>query len=110
MATGSGKTRKAQLLTVKGIEAMEPDPSGAYRVPDTRAKGLALRVATDGGKTWDLSYRIKGKGVRRRSLGRFEGFGLEAARDRAHDLTCEARQGVDLIAQEREADEAKPGR
>ena len=107
MAIGSGKTRKAQLLTVKGIEAMEPDPSGAYRVPDTRAKGLALRVAADGGKTWDLSYRIKGKGVRRRSLGRFEGVGLEAARDRAHDLTREARQGVDLIAQELEADEAK---
>jgi hypothetical protein len=77
MATGSGNTRKAQLLTVKGIEAMDPDPSGAYRVPDTRAKGLALRVAADGGKTWDLSYRIKGKGVRRRSLGRFEGVGLE---------------------------------
>jgi hypothetical protein len=53
MTTESKPTRKAQLLTVKGIEAMEPDPSGAYRVPDTRAKGLALRVATDGGKTWD---------------------------------------------------------
>jgi hypothetical protein len=52
MATGSGKTREAQLLTVKSIEALEPDPSGAYRVPDTRAKGLALRVAADGGKTW----------------------------------------------------------
>jgi hypothetical protein len=103
MTTESKPTRKAQLLTVKGIEAMEPDPSGAYRVPDTRAKGLALRVATDGGKTWDLAYRIKGKGVRRPSLGRYEDVGLEAARDRAHDLTSAARQGRDLIAKE-EAD------
>ena len=46
MATGSGKTITGrQLLTAKGIEAMEPDPSGRYRVPDTRGQGLPLRVA-----------------------------------------------------------------
>jgi integrase len=46
------------------------------------------------------AYRIKGKGVRRLSLGRYEDVGLEAARDRAHDLTSAARKGVDLIANE----------
>jgi site-specific recombinase XerD len=94
------KTKKAQALTVKGIEAMKPDPVDAYRVPDSRCKGLALRVAPDGGKTWGVSYRIKGEGVRRPSLGRYEDVGLETARRRANELTSAARQGVDLIADE----------
>jgi hypothetical protein len=73
MAKESKTTKKAQTLTAKAVEAMKPDPDVAYRAPDLRAKGLALRVATDGGKTRDLAYRIKGKGVRRLSLGRFKG-------------------------------------
>jgi integrase len=93
MATGSGKTRKAQALTAKGIEAMKPD-AVAYRVPDTRCKGLALRVGPDGG------YRIKGEGIRRPSLGRYEDVGLETARNRSNELTSAARQGIDLIANE----------
>jgi hypothetical protein len=100
MATGSGKTRKAQALTDKAIKAMKPDPAGAYRVPDLRSQGLALRVAVDGGKTWDLAYRIKGKGFRRLSLCRYEDVGLEPARSRANELTSTARQGHDLIAEE----------
>jgi hypothetical protein len=100
MTTESKPTRKAQLLTVKGIEAMEPDAI-AYRVPDTRAKGLALRVATDGGKTWGLAFRIKGKGVRRLSLGRYQDIDLEAVRERAIEITSAARKGRDLIAKEK---------
>jgi integrase len=93
---------EAQVLTAKAIEAFEPDPVGAYRVRDLRCKGLALRVATDGGKTWDLGFRVKGAGVRRLSLGRYADVGLEAARKRANKITEEARQGVDLIAGEAE--------
>jgi Arm DNA-binding domain len=70
---------------------MKPDPAGAYRVPDLRSQGLALRV--------DLAYRIKGKGFRRLSLGRCEDIGLEQARSRANELTAAARQGHDLIAE-----------
>jgi site-specific recombinase XerD len=101
MTTESKKTRKAQILTAKAIEAMKPDPDVAYRAPDLRAKGLALRVATDGGRTWDLAYRIKGEGVRRSSLGRYGDVSLEQARKRADDITSEARQGRDLIAEEK---------
>ena len=68
----------------RGDEARSDD---AYRVPDLRCRGLALRVAADGGKTWGVAYRIKGKGVRRPSLGRYEDIGLEAARERANELT-----------------------
>jgi integrase len=96
------KTRKAQALTAKAIEAMKP-ADDAYRVPDLRCRGLAIRVATDGDKTWGLAFRIRGKGVRRPSLGRYEDVGLEAARRRANELTSAGRQGHDLIAQKKAA-------
>ena len=79
---------------------MKPDPDSAYRAPDLRAKGLALRVATDGGRTWDLSFRVKGGGVKRLSLGRYQDVGLETARQRANELTSAARLGRDLMAEE----------
>ena len=89
-----------QVLTDKAIKTFKPDANGAYRVRDLRCKGLALRVATDGGKTWDLGFRIKGAGVRRVSLGRTEDVSLEAVRMRANEITSAARQGVDLVAVE----------
>jgi integrase len=97
------KTRKAQALTAKAIEAMKADSADAYRVPDSRCRGLAIRVAADGGKTWGVAYRIKGRGVRRPSLGRYEDIGLEAARRRTNELVSAGRQGVDLIAEEEAA-------
>jgi Arm DNA-binding domain len=100
MATGSGSTKKAQALTAKGVEALKPDQSGAYRVPDLRCRGLAARVAADGGRTWDLSLRIKGPNVRRLSLGRCADVSLEAARQRANELKSAARQRR-LIAEEK---------
>jgi integrase len=109
MMSGSGKTRKRMQLTVQAIKAFKPDVE-PYRVTDTRAAGLALRVAPSGLKTWDLAYRVKGSTkVKRPSLGRYgdPGAGLEEARARAGALTSAARQGVDLIAQELEAREAK---
>ena len=57
-------------------------------------------MARDGGKTWDLAFRIKGGGVKRLSLGRFDDVGLEAARERANTLTSAARRGIDLVASE----------
>jgi hypothetical protein len=95
------KTKKAQALTDTAIRAMKPDDD-AYRVPDLRCKGLALRVATSG-KTWDLSFRIKGAGGKHLSLGRYEDVGLEAARRQANELTSAGRQGHDLIAQKKAA-------
>jgi integrase len=101
--TGSKKTRKPLALTAKIIEALKPDPTGAYRVPDMRCKGLTLRVGRDGGKTWGVAYRIKGEGVRRPSLGRYEDVSIEAAREKANALTSGARKGRDLIDEENAA-------
>src|SRR6476659_3336940 len=59
MAFGAGLTRGAQLLTHRTIETLRP-AEAPCRVPDQRCKGLAVRVAPSGVKTWDLAYRIRG--------------------------------------------------
>jgi integrase len=92
-------TRLAIALTHKSIEALGADAK-AYRVPDARCPGLAVRVAPSGLRTWDLAFRIRGSGkYRRLSLGRFPEISLEAARDRANELTREARAGRDVIGE-----------
>jgi len=102
MAGGSGHTREAASLTQRSIDALRPGES-AYRVPDQRCIGLAVRVAPSGIKTWDLAYRIRGSPkTRRLSLGRVSDVGLEKARQRANELTSAARTGRDLIAEEEE--------
>ena len=102
MPSGSGPTREAISLTQRSIDALRPSQT-AYRVPDQRCIGLAVRVAPSGIKTWDLAYRIKGTGkTRRLSLGRVCDVGLEKARERANELTSAARTGRDLVAEEEE--------
>ena len=110
MAFGAGLTRGAQLLTHRTIETLRP-AEAPYRVPDQRCKGLAVRVAPSGVKTWDLAYRIRGTGkMRRLSLGRTTDIGLEQARERANELTSAARGGRDLIGEEGEARDAAASR
>ena len=110
MAFGAGLTRGAQLLTHRTIEALR-SAEAPYRVPDQRCKGLAVRVAPSGVKTWDLAYRIRGTAkMRRLSLGRTTDVSLEQARERANELTSAARQGRDLIAEEDETRDAATSR
>ena len=110
MAFGSGLTRGAQPLTHRSIEALRP-AEAPYRVSDQRCKGLAVRVAPRGVKTWDLAYRIRGTGkMRRQSLGRTTDVSLEQARERANALTGAARAGRDLIGEEVDARAAAASR
>jgi integrase len=110
MAFGAGLTRGAQLLTHRTIETLRP-AEAPYRVTDQRCKGLAVRVAPSGVKSWDLAFRVRGTGkMRRLSLGRTTDVGLEQARERANELTSAARGGRDLIGEEREARDAAASR
>ena len=110
MAFGAGLTRGAQSLTHRSIETFRPAET-PYRVPDQRCKGLAVRVAPSGVKTWDLAYRIRGTGkMRRLSFGRTTDVSLEQARERANELTSAARSGRDLIGEEGEAKDAAASR
>lgn len=95
-------TKGRTVLTHRGVEALRPDLI-AYRVCDLRCRGLAIRVAPTGTKTWDLAYRIRGAGTfKRLSLGKFPEIGLEAARERAAALTKAAQAGRDLLVEEKE--------
>jgi integrase len=110
MASGSGSTREAIALTQRSIDALRPAQT-AYRVPDQRCIGLAVRVAPSGIKTWDLAYRIRSSGkTRRLSLGRVSDVGLEKARERANKLTSAARTGRDLVSEEEERRVAQASR
>lgn len=109
MANDAGTTKPKKLLTVRAIDAMKPE-AAPYRVPDARISGLAVRVATNGRRTWDLAYRIKGANVVRRSLGSTEDVSLEVARARAVEITRAARAGRDLLAEEAEEARQKAAR
>ena len=107
MASGSGRTREAISLTQRSIDALRPAEM-AYRVPDQRCIGLAIRVAPSGIKTWDLAYRIRNSGkTRRLSLGWVSDVNLEKARERANELTSAARTGRDLVSEEKEQHAAR---
>ena len=97
--SGSGQTKAAIALTHRTLESLKAEER-PYRVPDTRCTGLAVRVASSGATTFDFSYRIKGAGVRRISLGQFpHDISLDGARERANDLRKAGRSGRDLVAE-----------
>lgn len=100
MSKHSAVTRARTVLTIRTLEALKPETK-AYRLPDARCLGLAARCAPSGIITFDLAFRIAGsKAYRRLSLGQFPDVSLDAARDRAGELTRAARAGRDLLAQE----------
>ncbi|GLS29290.1 Phage integrase family protein [Mesorhizobium albiziae] len=102
-------------LTAIVLGALRPNVS-AYYVADTEQKGLRVRVAPSGTRTWNVAYRIKGvKGVKSTSLGPCDpdgkkGLGLADARERAAAIMKAARLGRSLIEEEEEARRTKSER
>ena len=106
---GRTDTRRAAAYT--SVNRDFAASRGALSGTDQRCKGLAVRVAPSGAKTWDLAYRIRGTTkTRRLSLGRTTDVSLEQARERANELTSAARGGRDLIGEEGEARDAAASR
>jgi integrase len=107
MVSGTGKTRGQALLTARFIEALKAEAE-PYRWKDPSPSTLALRVAPNGVKTFDVAYRIKGSAaVKRTTIGRYGDIDLDEARTRAGDLVKAARKGKDLIAVEEAERDAK---
>lgn len=110
MGSGTGKTWQKVVLTHRLIEALKP-AAEAYRVPDLRCPGLAIRVAPSGLRTWDCVFRIRGTStIKRKALGAFPAVGLDDARERATALTRAAQAGRDALQEEVEAKEAAAAR
>ncbi len=83
-----------------------------YYVGDAKQDGLRVRVAQDGGRTWNVTVRIKRGKILSTSLGTCDpegknGLDLANARERAADIVKAARLGIDLIATERLKREAQ---
>jgi integrase len=103
MAGGSGRSLEKIALTHRSIETMKP-AAEAYRVPDLRCPGLAIRIAPSGLKTWDMAFRIRGTAsVKRKALGAFPSVSIDEARTRAAALARAAQAGRDMLAEEAEA-------
>ena len=76
-------------LTVASVARIKPPKAGQADYFDKGYPGLALRVSYGGAKAWVYFYRLHGK-LRRLSLGRFPGMGL----DEAHEAWRVARLAV----------------
>ena len=110
MGNGSGKTRAKIVLTHRSIGALK-SAAEAYRVPDLRCAGLAIRVAPSGLKTWDCAFRIRGTAtIKRKGLGTFPSISLDDARERATALTKAAQAGRDALQEEAQARKAAAAR
>ena len=98
--SGTGRTRGQALLTSRFIEALKLRLS---RIDGgTRARPFwPCASPTNGVKSFDVAYRIKGSSaVKRTTIGRYGDIDLDEARVRAGDLVKAARKGKDLIAVE----------
>ena len=102
-------------LTSVVLSAFRPKAT-AYYVSDEQQSGLRVRVAPSGTVTWNLAYRIKSEPKTRSvSLGPCDpsaqnGLGLAEARERASEIIKAARQGRNLLEEEKEARQTKQAR
>jgi len=96
-------------LTVRGIEALKPKDTG-YKV--TADRGLYLRVAPDGTKTWLVRYVVAGNQTQARlprpygSSGADGHMSLAQAVAENARIQSLARDGIDFQVQRAEADRA----
>lgn len=97
-------------LTVRGIEALRPQATG-YKV--TVDRGLYLRVAPDGAKTWLIRYVVAARQVQARLPRPYGASGDDGLMSLAQALAenariqALAREGIDFQVQRAEADRAR---
>lgn len=96
-------------LTVRGIEALKPKDT-AYKV--TADRGLYLRVAPDGTKTWLVRYVVAGNQIQARLARPYGSSGTDGHMSLAQAVTENARiqslarEGIDFQVQRAEAHRA----
>ncbi|GAA4340705.1 site-specific integrase [Variovorax defluvii] len=97
-------------LTVRGIEALKPKKAG-YKV--TADRGLYVRVAPDGSKTWLVRYVVAGKQIQARLPRAYGSSGADGHMSLAQAVAENARvqslarDGIDFQVQRAEAERAR---
>lgn len=106
---------KAVSLTEKAIEKLAPTEPGKRREVADIETGLVLRVSGPRNKTWNVLYRVAGKGgpgerservrgpLQRISIGPWPLTGVKAARERAREIIGLADRGIDPAVAREEA-------
>ncbi len=90
------ETKKPDVLARSGEKVARFKARGhRYEVRDSVVKGLRLRVALDGARTWTLWYRTKSGKATRTTLGSFPGQSLADARDLAEKARARVKNGAD---------------
>ncbi|GJE44636.1 tyrosine-type recombinase/integrase [Methylobacterium soli] len=93
----------AQPLTDASVKAMKAAGGKRMDVPDSRCRGLELRVTVSGQKTWCFRFRDKSTGkTQRLTLGQYPVLGLSDARARAIAASRRVTEGGSPI-QDRKA-------
>jgi integrase len=86
--------RGAKKFTVRWIETVSVETRTDFTDPDV--KGLALRVTSNGSKSWAYSYRRQSDGRKRRvTLGEFPALSLHQARAKASGYRAAIVEGAD---------------
>jgi integrase len=85
----------ARRLTEKAVERLGIKRH-AYWIWDTQAVGLGIKVTPVGAKIWVAQLRYPGAQTQsRRTLGKYPGLGLAAARTKAQQWYAWVKQGID---------------
>ncbi len=92
-------------LTVRSVEAWQPDPARRIEVADAKCSGLYLIVAPSGAKSWAVRYRFSGKPCKL-TIGPFPTIGLADARQLARDALLHVAGGRNPADAKRQAREA----
>src|SRR5205823_6578619 len=92
-----------KILTDAFIAKLTPPASGRIEIADLRCSGLAIRVTSNGAKSWSFRYRARGaSAVSRLTLGSYPEIGLSRARKQANDMRGIVAEGGNPVVERRE--------
>ena len=87
---------KRLRLNDKTVREQIPEEDRDYQVFDTDIRGLSIRVLRSGARSFVLDYRFAGR-QRRMAIGRWPGWSVTAARERARILRRDIDEGRDPL-------------
>lgn len=96
-------------ISQKTADALPPSSGDTWHWDDT-LKGFAVRVRSNGSKSYWVRYTLPDGTKRKKNLGPVSTTKAEAARDRARDYLEAARHGRDIVKADRERRHSPPVR
>ena len=92
-------------LTTKAIRDIQPREK-YFSIGDPKAKGLLLRVAPSGTRTWQVNYLDASRKWRRTNIGTWPTMSLADARAKAAAIHAAVKAGDDPLAERRQRNAA----